>query len=406
MGKGKKRLEGRSQRERQQVRKQMGTLRQLTIQPKTRARYDKAKTRFYSFLSQNSLELPRERSGMDSLLCDYLEYLWATGEGRALASDTLAALQDTSPKLRGAIPGAWRLLKTWQVNEIPCRAPPLPERVLKSLVGYFIFSQEPAMALSLLLGYYSMLRTGELLGVRNRDITVDEHGRTAVIALGLTKGGKRVGAAESVTVTVSDVIRRLTQWKRSTAPGSTLTPPPHTWRKSFAAALTALGLDEWEFRPYSLRRGGATFWFSQHGSLDRILLQGRWMAAKTARTYLNEGLAVLTEELLQKCGGQGPLDPPETHIPKVSMEVKMPTDCMTSPLDFQRVANFRDLAEGVGTLRRGKLFRTGHFAAALSEDLDRLDALGIRTYVDLRDGLDFEGADAPVYETWPAPLGF
>ena len=35
-------------------------------------------------------------------------------------------------------------------------------------------------------------------------------------------------------------------------------------------------------------------WFGKHGSLDRILLQGRWMAAKTARTYLNEGLAVLT----------------------------------------------------------------------------------------------------------------
>ena len=38
---------------------------------------------------------------------------------------------------------------------------------------------------------------------------------------------------------------------------------------------------------------------------------------------------------------------------------------------FQRVANFRDLAEGLGApgvaLRPGKLFRTGHFAAALSE---------------------------------------
>ena len=60
-------------------------------------------------------------------------------------------------------------------------------------------------------------------------------------------------------------------------------------------ALQSLSLEQWEFRPYSLRRGGATFWFNRHGSLDRILLQGRWMAAKTARTYLNEGLAVLTE---------------------------------------------------------------------------------------------------------------
>lgn len=113
-------------------------------------------------------------------------------------------------------------------------------------------------------------------------------------------------------------------------------------------------------------------------------------------------LRIKGKELLQKC--LVPLDPPETHVPNVSMEVEMPTHCLTSLLDFQRVANFRDLAEGLGArvaLRPGKLFRTGHFAAALREDLGRLDALGIRTYVDLRDGLDFEGADAPVYDIFP-----
>ncbi|CAL1132156.1 unnamed protein product [Cladocopium goreaui] len=113
-------------------------------------------------------------------------------------------------------------------------------------------------------------------------------------------------------------------------------------------------------------------------------------------------LRIKGKELLQKC--LVPLDPPETHVPNVSMEVEMPTHCLTSLLDFQRVANFRDLAEGLGArvaLRPGKLFRTGHFAAALREDLGRLDALGIRTCVDLRDGLDFEGADAPVYDIFP-----
>lgn len=151
---------------------------------------------------------------MDGLLCDYLEHLWSAGEGKGLASDTLAALQDSSPKLRGAIPGAWRLLKTWHVNEIPCRAPPLPEKVLQSLVGYFLFHRNHGMALSLLLGFYAMLRTGEWLGIRNRDVTVDSQHRSAVISLGLTKGGKRVGAAETVTVT--EVIRRLAQWKNAT----------------------------------------------------------------------------------------------------------------------------------------------------------------------------------------------
>eukprot|EP00435_Cladocopium_sp_Y103_P029447 s2458_g7.t1 len=273
----------------------MGSLKSLTIQPRTRARYDKAKAKFYDYLRFNSLELPTQKSLLDGLLCDYLEYLWATGEGRALASDTLAALQDTSPRIKGSIPGAWRLLRTWLTNEIPNRAPPMPERVVHALTGYFLFHGQPRMALSVLLGFYSMLRTGELLGIRNKDVTVDVRNTTAVISLGFTKGGKRTGASESTTIAVTEVVRRLAQWDRCTSPGSLLCPTPATWRKSFSQALSALSLETWEFRPYSLRRGGATFWFGKHGSLDRILLQGRWMAARTARTYLNEGLAVLAE---------------------------------------------------------------------------------------------------------------
>ena len=295
MGKGQKRLEGRTKQQRCAIRKQMGTLKSLTLQPRTRARYDKAKAQFYAYLDFNNLTLPTQKTALDGLLCDYLEYLWATGEGRALASDTLASLQDVSPRLRGSLPGSWRLLKVWNTNEIPNRAPPLPERVLHSLVGYFLFHRQQPMALALLLGFYGMLRTGELLGIRNKDVTVDLKSTTAVISLGFTKGGKRTGAAESVTVAVTEVVRRLSLWKRSTPPGSLLCSSPQTWRKAFSEALSALSLETWEFRPYSLRRGGATFWFSKHGSLDRILLQGRWMAARTARTYLNEGLATLAE---------------------------------------------------------------------------------------------------------------
>ena len=295
MGKGQKRLEGRTKQQRQKIRKQMGPLKSLTLQPRTRARYDKAKGKFYAYLDYNSLELPSQKALLDGLLCDYLEYLWSAGEGRALASDTLAALQDVSPRIKGSIPGAWRLLRTWHANEIPNRAPPFPERILHAMVGYFLFHEQPRMALSLLLGFYAMLRTGELLGVRNKDVTLDVQNSTAVISLGMTKGGKRSGAAESVTVAVTEVVRRLAQWKKATPAGSLLCPSPQVWRKSFSEALEALSLDSWEFRPYSLRRGGATFWFSKHGSLDRILLQGRWMAARTARTYLNEGPAVLAE---------------------------------------------------------------------------------------------------------------
>ena len=46
---------------------------------------------------------------------------------------------------------------------------------------------------------------------------------------------------------------------------------------------------------FFLRRGGATFWFSKQGSLDRLLIHGRWQTPKTARIYINNGLATLAE---------------------------------------------------------------------------------------------------------------
>ena len=63
----------------------------------------------------------------------------------------------------------------------------------------------------------------------------------------------------------------------------------------FNKALDSLNLTSFQFRPYSLRRGGATWWFGRHHSLDKILLDGRWQAPRTARIYLNEGLSVLAE---------------------------------------------------------------------------------------------------------------
>lgn len=300
MGKVAKHLEGRTQQDRKKVRKQLGSLKHLTVQPRTRLRYDVARKKFYTFLNHNSLELPRKRAALDGLLCEYLEHLWSEGEGRALASDTLASLQDTDPHLRGLIPGAWRLLKAWHMHEIPNRAAPLPELAMQSLAGYFIFHDNPQMALSILLGYYAMLRTGELLSIQNKDVAISSDQTSAVISLGYTKGGKRSGAAESVTVSVKEVIRRLEQWKAATPPGSFLTVSPTKWRSMFSKELTALQLDTFEFRPYSLRRGGATFWFAQHGQLDRILVQGRWLAVKTARTYINNGLAMLSEIHLPK----------------------------------------------------------------------------------------------------------
>ena len=274
-------------------RQRLGTLRELTVQPATRKRYTKATDGFLQFLSHEGLELPRDKARMDPLVCDYIEHLWSTGAGRALACDTLAGLQDLQPNLRNHLPGAWRLLKTWHVNEIPNRAPPLPEHILQSMVGWAFFKGHVTFGVSLLIGFYTMLRTGELLGLRSSHMITTPRQKQVLISLGMTKGGKRHGAAESVILGFEPAVLLVKQWMNKAAPATPLARSPAQWRALFAQCLQDLKLTQYEFRPYSLRRGGATFWFSKHQSLDQILVQGRWHTQKSARIYLNEGLSVL-----------------------------------------------------------------------------------------------------------------
>ena len=296
MGKvAQRHVEGRTRKERIAVRKKLGPLSQLTVQPKTKARYEQARQGFYKFLRIENLQLPYRRQDLDPLLSEYIEWLWSSGEGRAKANDTVAGLQDKDPKLRGHLPGCWRLLKTWSVNEMPARAPPMPESVLQAMVGHAIQNHNLAFAASLLVGFYCMLRTGEVLNLLNSHIAMTRPSQVAIISLGLTKSGKRQGASESVTLGVEEALALLWKWKKSNPVKGSLCPAAHKWRALFSNTLHDLKLDSFEFRPYSLRRGGATHWFRHHGSFDKLLVQGRWAAPKTAKVYINEGLALLAE---------------------------------------------------------------------------------------------------------------
>lgn len=174
-------------------------------------------TNSLTFSNLKTLHLPKQKVLMDSLLSEYIEHLWGSGEGRAVASDTVAGLQDLEPHLKGSPPTVWILLKVWSQNELPNRAPPIPRRspcllLLAALYSTMIMLLH-AFALSVSSGFYGIMRTGELLALSSQDLEVQSLNSPAVISLGMTKSGKRQGASESITVSVFDVVRRLQQWK-------------------------------------------------------------------------------------------------------------------------------------------------------------------------------------------------
>jgi hypothetical protein len=96
----------------------------------------------------------------------------------------------------------------------------------------------------------------------------------------------QAGAAESITLTESHVLVHLWAWKHKIPPHIFLILKPHAWRTLFSDYIRKLKLTQWEYRPYSLRRGSATHLFVKTGSLDKVVVAGRWSAVKTARIYI------------------------------------------------------------------------------------------------------------------------
>ena len=77
--------------------------------------------------------------------------------------------------------------------------------------------------------------------------------------------------------------------------GDTVIAVPSSFRAWWRRAIAELGLDPEIFRPYGLRRGGATEFYRRTGSLEATLFRGRWSSLRTARAYIVEGMSLLAQ---------------------------------------------------------------------------------------------------------------
>ena len=103
----------------------------------------------------------------------------------------------------------------------------------------------------------------------------------------------------------------------------------------FAECVNAFHLTELNFKPYSLRRGGATHGYIQQGVLEAILLRGRWHSLAVARLYLEDGLAQLPNLKLP---------PPSLHRLRSFAYIPLPP---CSNIRFSDVFGFVERAEKI-----------------------------------------------------------
>ena len=279
---------------RRRIRGQIGPLARLRVAPGTYRRYHDAASRFLLWLFSMALPLATSIEELDQQLCWYIEHLWSDGEGRNMSGDTLSAVSFFLHRRR-IFQGAWGLHAAWGRAEIPDRAPPLSVEVLWAFCGIALSAHRYDICALLCLGFHGILRTEEILSARTHQFTLSAEGR-GVMALPWTKSGMRKGAQEFVTIDDLCIGRLLLRMIASVNAGSLLLQgSQHEFRQFFCQAAARLLLPHVGYRPYSLRRGGATHDYLTNRSLSKTVVRGRWSDQRIARVYINDGLAVQTQ---------------------------------------------------------------------------------------------------------------
>lgn len=281
--------------ERREARKGLA-LRDAGVTDKTRCAYFVALSLLMPFI-----ENVQSESELDLSCAEWVELAWEDGESLYTVGNALSGLHFYEPMTKRKIPSAWRLFATWKKLEWPARAPPLTLDIVLSLAHYAICHHDIFFACLLVLGFFTLVRTGELLGLKGRDLLVND--RQLIVSLKDTKTGKRNAADEMVTTdhnfailvtsTVVDILRSHGALDRPIWAFS-----GQAFRNHFDSYLRRFHIQDLAFRPYSLRRGGATWLVQTTGSMELALLKGRWSSHKVARVYIADGVSKLPDLLL------------------------------------------------------------------------------------------------------------
>ena len=288
-------LAGKTQRERRKQRAGI-RLKDFTISARTRARYEAAVSRILPFLeAQESL------ADLDGVVCEWIELQWCRGESLGHIADALSGIHFFRPDLKGCLRQGWRMFKSWRQIEAPQRAPPLTWGIVTALIARAVEKADVVFAAIIGLAFHCLLRTGEFLALQYKDLELSS--TTGICSLLSSKSGLRTGTEEAVAIRDPLVLNllRTAQELHQHCPGQRLWPhSAQSFRDRFRSYLSFFRLCHLGMKPYSLRRGGATFLLQEGVPLDVILLRGRWKSLAVARIYLQDGLSQIPHLRISK----------------------------------------------------------------------------------------------------------
>ena len=283
--------------DRKRLRAALGPLKDLRIQPSTARRYTLAWVRLLAYGKRHQRWPIVDLLELDELLASHIEEMWNEGEPKSWSSDLVAGVQHFMPSAKGSVPLAWSLIQAWNRRELPCRALPLTPELVAGMAGGFLVAGYPRLAAGTLVGFDTLARTGELLSLVVDDVMVDGRaGFAGVLRFRETKTGQREGVHQSVAIENAVVRGALRYLCRDLEPGEQLLQiTDFKFRQVWAHVVASLKLQEFSLRPYSMRRGGATWEWRSTLSYDSVAHRGRWASLSTCRRYVEDSASALAD---------------------------------------------------------------------------------------------------------------
>ena len=163
------------------------------------------------------------------------------------------------------------------------------------MAGFAIADGRWDFAAAIVTAFNGFCRPSELLFAA-RDCVFDFTRGVVIVNLGLTKGGKRAGAPEQVAIDDDVAFALLERQLHGKPAGTALLPRGlQEFRAAFKHYVNVCGFDPSVYKPYSIRRGGATHHFRMAGNLSATTERGRWRSKATAKIYITEGVALVAD---------------------------------------------------------------------------------------------------------------
>ena len=234
-----------------------------------------------------------------NLLVGYGRSLYYGGRPYGVYSETINAVTSKRGNLRRMLGLAWDLAFSWVADEPASHHPALPRSVLLAFAALAMLWTWTTEAGIFLLSWCGLLRIGEVISARRRDLILPQDGAPGItfVLLRITtpKTRGRTARHQSARVDQRDVVEYLSVVFAGYQPDQLLWPmSSSTLRKRLNLLQTALGMpttrshDSCPYDLGSFRPGGATDLLQQFEDSELVRRRGRWVSHKVLEIYLQE----------------------------------------------------------------------------------------------------------------------